>query len=159
MPCAESPSATIDLGYTTLTVTFDLATLEQIEERMGKGVNEILFGEFGGWLGGTDASGGADPQLTDDERAARLVRRMRAGFVRRFIAACIGAESVATLPLGRVVKDVFTPLAAAFVAAVVELNGGAEGGAAANPPGPAGSGDSGPGPVSSSESDEPSSTG
>ncbi|MCK6475322.1 MAG: hypothetical protein L6Q35_00655 [Phycisphaerales bacterium] len=152
-----APTATIQLADgSSREITFDLATLEKIEDATGRTVNQILFEDLASWLQGGEGE-------TVEQRTARLVTRVRAKFVRAFLAGVLGLPDAAAVQAAVGLDGAmaaFRAAVAAFAEAVIAFNGGdqaeAEGGAE---PHPSGSGTSGPGHGSSSASQDPSSTG
>lgn len=152
-----APTATIKLATgAELAITFDLAMLERIEDATGRTVNQILFEDLASWF---DSQGDETPE----QRAARLVTRVRAKFVRTFLAAALGLGDAGAVDAAVGLygaMSAFQAAVAAFAEAVIAFNGGeqadAEGGAE---PHPSGSATSGPGHGSSSGSQDPSSTG
>lgn len=162
-----APTATIQLADgTSRQITFDLAMLEQIEDSTGKSVNQILFDDLAAVIGGEPVPEGLTPEeraAVERERAAKMVRNVRASFVRSFLAAVLGLSDAAAVSeaVGLAgAMPAFTAAVAAFGEAVISFNGGeqadADGGAGGHPLAFV---TSGPGHGSSSESQEPSSTG
>ena len=160
------PTATITLADgSSRQLVFDLAMLEQIELATGRSVNQLLFDELASWFnsGAQPPAEPLTPEETaaiDRERAARLVRNVRASFVRTFLAAVLGlrdATAVGEAVGLRGAMAAFTAAVAGFAAAVIAFNGGErdEGGAE---PLPSESATCGPGPGSSSGSQDPSSS-
>lgn len=151
-----APTAVIKLNDgTEQTVVFDLAGLERIEDLTGRTVNQLLFEDLAAWFTGEQGE-------TDEQRAARLVKNVRAKFVRSFLAAAMGSRDGLAVDAAVGLSGAmaaFTAAVAAFAEAVIAFNGGdpAEGGAEPHPT-PTGSGTSEPGPGSSSEC-QPTSSG
>lgn len=139
-------TATVTIGDSQQQVTFDLLTLERIEERLGKAVNAILLEDMAafGQQGATDT-----------------MRHVKIGFAARFLAAAIDVpmDQLEQRLGGHGLMPAFTALVVPFVSAVSRLNGARESGADQNPPQAAAeSAASEPGPASSSECSETSST-
>ncbi len=112
-----APTVTLDSDRV---ITFDMATLQRIEDRLGIGVFE-LAGKIVEVIG---TSFPPDPQ--------GIARRMRLAEVVRFVAACVGVEAdkLETIVPSRELVTVYLQLGGSFVLAISQiLGGGTEDGA------------------------------
>ncbi len=124
-PNLAAPSVELAIGEWKHLVVFDYSRLEAIETATGRTVNDIVFGELASYSPAAEKQG-------SEEASIAALRKVRVGFVVKFVAGCLGVDPSkldAAVPMCRLM-EVFSVLVAPFCQAVIMLNGGA----AADPP-------------------------